>query len=340
MKLPKNKPKKLVSAEGSSASESTPFTDSSSPNLPSRSSPPAASSLNLSPLSSRSSSSNLPPTSSPLSLPKLSSPKLSFSAKSASIQEPLSPLSTRIRHMLPAGKSSSASVSIQYLDIPLVLTGSSHQWGSALSDLGFTSVKESAKKLELEFAESLDLQGKPHQFIRLILEPKLLRLQYTQETGQHPIRRKLQALQLALLSLSVSGAWHSSAELHQQLAQALSEALALVSEDADALRLRAESAEKQVSESQARLSLMEAQREADSKRQLVDTQTIQALQDKIRHLEHLPDSVLDEELMEWLLAHDGQVNVYEVSRSVGVVGQRVEDALDRLCKAGRIRRIG
>jgi hypothetical protein len=113
-----------------------------------------------------------------------------------------------------------------------------------------------------------------------------------------------------------------------------------VSEDADAIRLRAEASQKQASELQARLGLMEAQREADSKRQLADTQTIQTLQDKIRHLEHLPDSVLDEELMEWLRAHDGSVGVPAVARSLGVVGQRVEDSLDRLCKLGRIQRIG
>ena len=88
------------------------------------------------------------------------------------------------------------------------------------------------------------------------------------------------------------------------------------------------------------LKQLEAQREADSKRQLADTQTIQALQEKIRHLERLPDSLLDEELMEWLRAHDGQVDAHEAARSLGVAGQRVEDALDRLCKQGRIQRIG
>lgn len=264
----------------------------------------------------------------------------SNTAHQVQIIEPLSPLGGHLRKMLGANKSSSAPVSLQHIDMPMQLTGSPHAWLAALSDMGFTSMKETAKKLELQFAESLDLQGKPHQFINLILEPSALHLQYTLGAGQHPIRRKLQALRLAFLSLSVSNAWRSSSELHQQIAQALSDALAITSEDSEAMRLRFERAEKHASELKSRLAVMEAQREADSKRQLADAQTIQSLQDKVAHLQHLPDSVLDDELMEWLRAHDGQVNVLQASHSLGVVGQRVEDALDRLCKAGRIKRVG
>jgi len=259
---------------------------------------------------------------------------------SAPIREPLSPLGSHLRKLLPSSPASNPLLSLQQIEIPLELSGSPSQWSAAISDLGFTSLTESAKKLELELAESLDLQGRPHQYVRLTLNPHHLQICYTQSAHLHPVRRKLQALQLALLTLSASGAWRSSSEFQLQIAQAFSDALALVSDDTDSLRLRAESAEKQVAELLARLQPMEAQREADAKRQLADTQTIQSLQEKISHLQHLPDSLLDEELMEWLRAHDGQVHVREAARSIGVAGQRVEDALDRLCKQNRIQRIG
>ncbi len=255
----------------------------------------------------------------------------------SSLPDPAQPLADQLRRLLPSG--SPADVSAEHFSVPLNLAGSPQQWASGLADLGFSSLSQSRDGLLLELAEALDLQGRPHQFIRLRLSRRGAEAEYTRRADQHPAVRRLQAWHLLLLTLSASGAMPASGEFSRHLSQALSDALALVSEDSQAMHLQLEAMGKQLKELQARIRPMEAQREADAKRALLDAQAIQSLQARIRHLEHLPDSVLEEELMEWLRAHDGSMSIREVARSLGVGGQRVEDALDKLCKAGRIQRV-
>ncbi|VVB56974.1 Uncharacterised protein [uncultured archaeon] len=276
-----------------------------------------------------------------VSYTRLSAPALQKSGiKSvpSTLPDPAQPLANSLRRLLP-GSVSSGPLSSARFSLPLPLSGSPAQWMQALSDSGFSSSKQSGSRLELELAESLDLHGRPHEFMRLRLEPKQVEVEYSLRADQHPVRRRLQAWQLLLLTLSASGAIHSSPEFSRHLAQLLADALSLLSDDADTLRLKLETVQKQLADAQARLGPLEAQREADAKRALADAQAIQSMQSRIQKLEHLPDSVLEEELMEWLRSHDGSMSVREVSRQLGVGGARVEDMLDKLCKAGRIQRV-
>ena len=251
---------------------------------------------------------------------------------------PKNPLSKGLSRLMGPSRKSEPPPTLQTLQIPIHLSGSPNQWASSLTDLGFTSARAGRGRLEIEWAESLDLQGKPHQFIKIEMSPSGACLHYTKSQSQHPARRKLQALQLLLLTLSVSRAISGQSPLNQLIAESLASALELTDEQTDALRLKSESLGKQVGEQAARLSQAEAQREADARRQVADAQSLQTMQERLAKLETLPDSALEEELMEWLRAHDGSISVGDFSRHLGVTHARVSDLLDRLCKAGRIQR--
>lgn len=252
---------------------------------------------------------------------------------------PSNPLSRGLSRLVAGRGKAEPPPSILSLDVPVRLTGSPSQWISALSDLGFTAARVGSGRLELESAESLDLAGQPHQFIRISMGTAGAQVQYTQTAGQHPARRRLQALHLLMLTLSASNALSSQSPFAQVVAGAISSALELTDTDTDTLKLKSESLERQVRELQARLRQLEAQRELDARRQVADAHTIQTLQDRLTKLETLPDSALAEESMEWLRAHDGAISIGDFSRHLGVTHARVEDMLDRLCKAGRIQRV-
>ena len=252
---------------------------------------------------------------------------------------PPNPLSRGLTRLVGGRGKAEPPPSILSFDVPVRLSGSPNQWVAALSDLGFTAARVSSGRLELEVAESLDLQGQPHQFIRISMSSAGAQVQYTQTTGQHEARRRLQALHLLMLTLSASNALSSQSPFAQVVANGISSALELTDTGADALKLKSESLDKQVRELQARLRQLEAQRELDARRQVADAHTIQILQDRLTKLETLPDSALAEELMEWLRAHDGAISTGDFSRHLGVAHARVEDMLDRLCKAGRIQRV-
>ncbi len=252
---------------------------------------------------------------------------------------PSNPLSRGLTRLVAGRGRQEPPPSILSLDVPIRLNGTPNQWVAALSDLGFTAARVGSGRLELETAESLDLAGRPHQFIRIGMGAAGAQVQYTQTAGQHPARRKLQALQLLMLTLSASNALSSQSPFAQVVANGISSALELTDTSADALKLKSESLEKQVRELTSRLRQLEAQRELDARRQVADAHAIQTLQDRLTRLETLPDSALADELMEWLRAHDGAISIGDFSRHSGVAHARVEDMLDRLCKAGRIQRV-
>lgn len=252
---------------------------------------------------------------------------------------PPNPLSRGLSRLVAGRGKQEPPPSIISLDVPIRLSGTPNQWVAALSDLGFTAARVGSGRLELETAESLDLAGQPHQFIRISMGSAGAHVQYTQTASQHPARRKLQALQLLMLTLSASNAISSQSPFAQVVGSGISSALELTDTGTDALKLKSESLEKQVRELQSRLRQLESQRELDARRQVADAHTIQTLQDRLTKLETLPDSALAEELMEWLRAHDGAISVGDFSRHSGVAHARVEDMLDRLCKAGRIQRV-
>ncbi len=267
-----------------------------------------------------------------------SSPPLPVSTGRSS--SPSNPLSRGLTRLVAGRGKQEPPPSVLSLDVPMHLGGSPNQWMSSLSDLGFTAARAGAGRLDLELAESLDLSGQPHQFIRISMSPSGAQAQYTQTATQHPARRRLQALQLIMLTLSASNAVPPQSAFARSVADGISAALELTDTSTDALKLKSESLEKQVRELQARLRQFEAQREADARRQVDDAQSIQTLGARLAKLETLPDSALAEELMEWLRAHDGAISINDFSRHSGVSQARVEDMLDRLCKAGRIQRVG
>ena len=252
---------------------------------------------------------------------------------------PSNPLSRSLTRLVAGRGKAEPPPSILSLDVPMHLAGSPNQWLAALSDLGFSAARAGSGRLELEAAESLDLEGRPHQFIRISMGSSGAQVRYTQTAGQHPARRKLQALQLLMLTLSASNAIPSQSPFARTVADGINAVLELTDTGTDALKLKSESLDKQVRELQARLRQLESQRELDARRQVTDAHTIQTMQDRLGKLETLPDSTLAEELMEWLRAHDGAISVGDFSRHSGVAHARVEDMLDRLCKNGRIQRV-
>ncbi len=276
------------------------------------------------------------PQAAPSNTAELSPPLPVSMGRSPSPSNPLSRSLTRI--VAGRGKQEPPPAILSF-DVPMRLSGSPNQWMAALSDLGFTAARAVGGRLDLQAAESLDLAGQPHQFIRISMSPSGAQVQYTQTTGQHPARRKLQALQMLMLTLSASNAVSSQSQFARSVADGISAALELTDTGTDTLKLQSESLEKQVRELTSRLRQLEAQRELDARRQVDDAHSIQTLQERLTKLETLPDSALAEELMEWLRAHDGAISVGDFSRHSGVAHARVEDMLDRLCKAGRIQRV-
>lgn len=255
-----------------------------------------------------------------------------------STPNPSSSLSSKLARLLPHDPSLLAKPKVERLEFEVRLSGSPKHWMHELSDVGFTSANLHKDGLDLELVQSLDLNGQPHQLIHLFLAQKRIRLDYTVLPNHNPVRRRLEAARLLLLALSSLDTEWSSPSLSSFTARALQEALDSVSVQSDELQARVRELQDTCRERESRLSSQQREREADAKKMVADAQHIEAMQSRLRLLDSMPDSALDEEVMEWLRSHDGQISVRQVAALHNLPPARIEQSLDRLSKSGHIAR--
>lgn len=228
---------------------------------------------------------------------------------------------------------------IETVELDGPLSGRPKQWMAALSDAGFSRARLLSDALELELDEATDLEGRPYQFIGLWLTPRHITLTYSCRSDCHAARRKLEAARLLLLVLSALPGSKLAGPLGAFLASSLQDALLLSSADLETLSARNAELSEQMRRKNHLIEQLEAQREADAKRLLADAQALERQSRRIEELGRLPDAALDEEVMEWLRAHDGQISLREFSSAHPVPPARVQECLDRLSKGGHISRI-
>ncbi|MDE1798385.1 MAG: hypothetical protein KGH63_03195 [Candidatus Micrarchaeota archaeon] len=248
------------------------------------------------------------------------------------------PLPSGLRHLLSSGGAPARKPQVEHAELDARLAGSPRQWMAALSDSGFTSARLQSGTLELEAVQSLDLQGQPHEFVRVRLSPRKISLSYTRLPHQRPERRRLEAARVLLLTLGALPAASPPPSLSAWLSASLQQALESVSESGEQLLFRNSQLEEDNQKLRSRLESLSSQRESDARAMLSQAQALEASQARLEKLSALPDSVLDEEVMEWLRAHDGQISLREVAARHQVAPARVEESLDRLSKSGRIAR--
>ncbi len=247
-------------------------------------------------------------------------------------------MASGLQRLLPHDPTLDSKPKVEQIDLDARLAGSPRQWLSALADAGFTGARLQSNALELQAVHSLNLSGQPHEYVSIRLAPHRIRLSYTCLPSQRPERRRLEAARLLLLTLSALPVSSPPPSLSAWLSRSLDHAISSLQPSTESLLSRNAELEQNCRQLSERLKSMSAQREADARALLSSAQSLEALQARLDQLLTLPDAALDEEVMDWLRAHDGQVRLRELASHHQVAAARIEECLDRLSKAGRIAR--
>ncbi|MDE1798362.1 MAG: hypothetical protein KGH63_03075 [Candidatus Micrarchaeota archaeon] len=218
------------------------------------------------------------------------------------------------------------------------LAGNPKQWLASLSDAGFASVRLAPTSLELTAVQSADVHGQPFDYIFLRLSSRQIVLSYTLRPGQRAARRQMEAARLLLLTLSALPANAPPPALCAGLRQSMQQALDSVSESGEQLLHQNEQLLEENAALRARVESLGAAQEAAARQLLKQAQSMEDMRSRLEALSALPDAALDEEVLEWLVSHDGHILLREVAALHGVPPARVEESLDRLSKTGRIAR--
>jgi hypothetical protein len=216
------------------------------------------------------------------------------------------------------------------------LKGNPKLWMQNLSDAGFRSIIIENNRLILHHS---NLEDSDSSMIKIVLKKDGLDLSYHQDKSDARIRKRLEAAHLCLLTLSASQASDPPAKLSAFIAESFDLALDYVSEDLDLLIAQNNLLKDKLKDYENRIDSLNKKHDEDSNRLIACTQKISNLNDKIKQLTEISDNQLDDELIEWLISHDGKIDISWFSKEKSIPYSRVEKSLNRLCATNRIERI-
>lgn len=251
------------------------------------------------------------------------------------MDEPKKSLAPAISSLLQGQKN----VRTCSFEIAIALSGNPKTWASSLQDMGFEQLSVLPARLEATKVQSLDFNANAHQYIKFEISQKKLIAHYTVLEGQLPQRRKIEAARLAFLIIASIGKFESGEGFAAFLPSCLDEALSLLSADTDIILAQNHDLAKLVQELQERIQTLYAQREEMASRAISDAKKIEALESKLKSLERIPDSAVDELVLSWLSSHGGEINIAAFGAQNSIAPSRIEQSLQKLCKAGKIARV-
>lgn len=219
------------------------------------------------------------------------------------------------------------------------LKGTPKTWMQNLSDAGFSSIIIENDRLILHHVQSTDSNTDPNDKIKIVLKKDGLDLscQFSKDTNK--IKKRLEATHLCLLTLSASQAQNPPPQLSSFLADSFDQAIDYVSTDLNQLSADNQNLKSRIAELEKKIKDLTKSSDEDSARLIEKTQQISRLQTRLSQLTEVSDNQLDDELIEWLITHEGKIDITQFSKIKDIPYTRIEQSLDRLCTTNRIERI-
>ena len=225
-------------------------------------------------------------------------------------------------------------------ELPAKYSGSWPPDVQRLAGLGFDSISSGGHSVAVRKALGHDWSGNQHGFVQIELRKNSVALSYAGQPKSDPEILRLRVSLLALRVLSqVRGYSASLPEVSLLLLPALESAEKISREPYDSLSKKYSDLLADFSESSAKAKRASAGAESGARAVLELEKRASALQERIRKLETVSDSVLRELLLEWLLAHRGSFSMAAFCRQAGVQPPRCEEGLEALLKEGAIKKV-
>ena len=223
--------------------------------------------------------------------------------------------------------------------ISVSLKGNPKSWANSLSDAGFNSLEVGKSSLIAKKFQSHDFSGNVYHQVTFELSKNKLRAEYTIDESKNSSLREMEIAHLLLLTLSAVGGASLSPELSSYLSSLFERCGRALSPSSAELEYKNSQMQKTIHELTERLAAVYSQKEKDSKQSLADARRIVDLESRLSLLTNLPDSMLAELVLSWITPHGGEIYMQDFCTRHDTPASRVEQSLDRLSKASKIRRV-
>jgi regulator of replication initiation timing len=222
--------------------------------------------------------------------------------------------------------------------IPITISKNPSFWLDNLSNLGFSKISKSSSSLELSYVISQDSLGKEHEAIKIVLSKDQALLEIVSEE-KNLTKRSLEGWKLLIHVLALAEPELQSSKIFSELIKVLDESIQLIDANTTVLLAENEKLKEENKELQKKLNLLYSEKETLTKKLMQDSIKISELNSKLNKLLEVPDNIIQDELLEWLISHNGEISISEFCLRYSYPPQRVMENLDKLAKIGKISRI-
>jgi FtsZ-binding cell division protein ZapB len=216
------------------------------------------------------------------------------------------------------------------------LKGSLKDISQLLRTISFLEVASEKDAVNALYVESRDINKKPYLFSILKVKKDELEVLYTIPPEIAPRKRKLDVIRYLLNILTlIDDAYRVDIKIVFQLLEtAVKDLLDSVTMDYSKLYTTYDSLKKEVDDLRKKVDRVNDQNEALMNQNYELKSANDEMKLRVSELKGLSDEVLRAKLQEWVLEHDGVINILEFTKIHHVAESRVESMLNKLVAEG------
>jgi uncharacterized pyridoxamine 5'-phosphate oxidase family protein len=216
------------------------------------------------------------------------------------------------------------------------LKGSLKDVAGLLRTISFLEVAAEKDAVNAVYVESRDINKNPYLFSILKVKKDKLEVLYTIPSEIAPRKRKLDIIRYLLNILTLLDEVYSidTKVVYQLLETAVKDLLDSVTMDYSKLYTTYDSLKKEVDDLRKKTERLKDQNEALMTQNYELKSANDEMEIRVTELEGLSDDVLKAKLQEWVLEHDGEINILEFTKIHKIAESRVERMLNKLVAEG------
>ncbi|MBU0532372.1 hypothetical protein KKB44_02660 [Candidatus Micrarchaeota archaeon] len=207
---------------------------------------------------------------------------------------------------------------------------------SVLRSISFLEIAPEKDLLNVIYVESRDINKNPYLFSIVKIKEDEVEVIYTIPAEISPRKRRMDVIRYLfnVFSLIANSYEVENKVLYQLVENSIKDISDSVTMDYNKLYTSYDSLKKEVGDYRKKLGRLTEQLQALSTQNFDLKAQNDELQLRIKELESLSEDTLKTKIQEWVIEHNGSINVSEFSRLYKVAETRVEEILNRLVSEG------
>ncbi len=215
-------------------------------------------------------------------------------------------------------------------------TGDFKDVASALRSISFLQVAPEKGSVNVAYVESRDINKNPYLFSIVKFKETEIEVTYSIPSEIGPRKRKLDMLShfLNLLTLVEKNYVVDVRSILQLIESTVKEISGSVTMDYNKLYTSYDSAKKDLEDYKLKIENLTEQNQSLSSQNYELRSVNDELSLRVKSLESLSEESLRSKIQQWILEHNGSINVSEFSRIYKIPEMRVEEVLNKLLNEG------